>query len=76
LEFDILDEARINQREETICNIFGVRSGSDPMLNLLILSAHFETRTNAAGADDVAVMLELAHSARSSPREREARSPS
>jgi hypothetical protein len=63
-EFDILDEGQINQREETIYNVIGVRAGSDPRLNSLIFSTHFDSRMNTAGEDDVAVMLEFAHSAR------------
>jgi hypothetical protein len=56
-----LTRAEVNQREETIHTIIAVRAGSDPRLDPLILSAHFDSRMNTAGADDVAVMLELAH---------------
>jgi hypothetical protein len=59
-----LTRARINQREKTICNIIGVRAGLDPRLSSLILSTHFDSRTNTTGTDDVSVMLELVHSAR------------
>jgi hypothetical protein len=46
-------------------NIVAFRKGSDPTLDWLVLSTHFDSHTNNAGADDVAVMLELAHSVRS-----------
>jgi hypothetical protein len=52
-----LTKARINQREETIHNIIGVRTGSDPRLNVRILLTHFDSRTNTAGADGAAVLL-------------------
>jgi hypothetical protein len=60
-----LTRAWISQREETIWNTIGMRAGSDPSLNSLIPSAYFDSHTNTAGPEDVAVILELAHSARS-----------
>jgi hypothetical protein len=55
----------IHQRRRTMRNIVAFRNGSDPTLDWLVLSTHFDSDTNNAGANDVAVMLELAHSVRS-----------
>jgi hypothetical protein len=60
-----LAKDRIHQRRRTMCNIVAFRNGSDPTLDWRVLSTYFDSHTKNAGADDVAVMLELAHSVRS-----------
>jgi hypothetical protein len=60
-----LTKAWIHQRQRTMRNIVAFRSGSDPTLDWMVLSTHFDSPANNAGADNVTVMLELAHSVRS-----------